>query len=147
MARTLLLLFMKVHVCKGGSMNRNILLVDDEVAFLLPMRKMLHGPGIHVDTAETYEGAMELLQTAHYDAVIADIRLGGILSREGLAILDFIKARSGDTKVIIMTGFGGPDVMKEAYHLQADYYFEKPVSYKTLSLALSELGVMDHENA
>ncbi len=128
-------------------MMRNILLIDDEVAFLLPMRKMLNGPGLHVDTAETHEQAMERLKASHYDAVIADIRLGGILSREGLAILDFIKARDGNTKVIIMTGFGGPDVMKEAYHLQADYYFEKPVSYKTLSLALSELGVMDHENA
>ena len=127
-------------------MNRNILLIDDEVAFLLPMRKMLHGPGIRVDTAETYEKAMELLNAAAYDAVIADIRLGGILSREGLEILDFIKARSGDTKVIIMTGFGGPDVMKEAYRLRADYYFEKPVSYKTLSLALSDLGLMEYEN-
>lgn len=128
-------------------MNRNILLVDDEVAFLLPMRKMLHGPGIRVDTAETYEQAMKLLNATAYDAVIADIRLGGVLSQEGLAILDFIKGNRGSTKVIIMTGFGGPDVMKKAYHLQADYYFEKPVSYKTLSSALSELGVMDHENA
>ena len=127
-------------------MDRNILLIDDEVAFLLPMRKMLNGPGIKVDTAETYEQAMELLKASRYDAVIADVRLGGILSREGLVLLDFIKARSNETKVIIMTGFGGPDVMKEAYDLQADYYFEKPVSYKTLSLALSELGVMDHEN-
>ena len=128
-------------------MDRNILLVDDEVAFLLPMRKMLHGPGVRVDTAETYEQAMEHLQASRYDAVIADVRLGGVLSREGLALLDFIKARDVNTKVIIMTGFGGPDVMKEAYDLQADYYFEKPVSYKTLTLALSELGVMDHENA
>jgi DNA-binding NtrC family response regulator len=127
-------------------MNRNILLIDDEVAFLLPMRKMLHGPGIRVDTAETYEKAMELLNAAAYDAVIADIRLGGILSREGLDILDFIKTSSGDTKVIIMTGFGGPDVMKEAYRLRADYYFEKPVSYKTLTLALSDLGLMEYEN-
>lgn len=126
---------------------KNILLVDDEVAFLLPMRKMLHSRDTHVDTAETYERAMEFLHASHYDAVIADIRLGGILSREGLAILDFIKGRSDNTKVIIMTGFGGPDVMREAYDLQADYYFEKPVSYKTLSLALSELGVTDHENA
>ena len=128
-------------------MIKNILLVDDEVAFLLPMRKMLHGPGTHVDTAETYERAMEFLHGSHYDAVIADVRLGGVMSREGLAILDYIKARDVHTKVIIMTGFGGPDVMKEAYHLQADYYFEKPVSYKTLSLALNELGVMDHANA
>jgi len=79
-----------------------------------------------------------------YDAVIADVRLGGALSREGLAILDFIKARDNDTKVIIMTGYGGPDVMKDAYHLHADYYFEKPVSFRTLSDALNELGLMRH---
>jgi len=126
-------------------MHRNILIVDDEVAFLHPMKKMLNGPRIHVDTADTYEQAMLLVRTIRYDAVIADVRLGGALSREGLAILDFIKARDNYTKVIIMTGYGGPDVMKDAYHLQADFYFEKPVSFKTLSEALNELGILSHE--
>ena len=126
-------------------MHRNILIVDDEIAFLHPMKKMLNGPRIHVDTADTYEQAMLLVRTIRYDAVIADVRLGGALSREGLAILDFIKARDNYTKVIIMTGYGGPDVMKDAYHLQADFYFEKPVSYKTLSEALNELGILSHE--
>ena len=125
-------------------MHRNILIVDDEVAFLHPMKKMLNGPKLHVDTADTYEQAMLLVKTVRYDAVIADIRLGGALSREGLAILDFIKARDNNTKVIIMTGYGGPDVMKAAYHLQADFYFEKPVSFRTLSEALNELGLLGH---
>ena len=125
-------------------MHRNILIVDDEVAFLQPMKKMLNGPRLHVDTADTYDQAMLLMKTVRYDAVIADVRLGGALSREGLAILDFIKARDIDTKVIIMTGYGGPDVMKEAYHLKADYYFEKPVSFRTLSVALNELGLLSH---
>jgi len=125
-------------------MHRNILIVDDEVAFLHPMKKMLNGPRIHVDTADTYEQAMLLVKTIRYDAVIADVRLGGALSREGLAILDFIKTRDNHTKVIIMTGYGGPDVRKDAYHLQADYYFEKPVSFKTLSGALNELGILSH---
>ena len=127
-------------------MHRNILIVDDEVAFLYPMKKMLNGPGLHVDTADTYEQAMLLVKTLRYDAVIADVRLGGALSREGLAILDFIKDRDNDTKVIIMTGYGGPDVMKHAYHLQADYYFEKPVSFRTLSAALNHLGFLSHEH-
>ncbi len=127
-------------------MRRNILIVDDEVAFLYPMKKMLNGPRLHVDTADTFEQAMLLVRTVRYDAVIADVRLGGALSREGLAILDFIKARGNDTKVIIMTGYGGPDVMKDAFHLQADYYFEKPVSFRTLSEALNELGLLSYEH-
>jgi DNA-binding NtrC family response regulator len=108
------------------------------------MKKMLNGPRLHVDTADTYDQAMLLVKTVRYDAVIADVRLGGALSREGLAILDFIKGRDNGTKVIIMTGYGGPDVMKDAYHLQADYYFEKPVSFRTLSEALNALGLLSN---
>lgn len=126
--------------------QRRVLLVDDEVAFLFPMQKMLSGADLQVDTAETYAQAIELLNAGSYDAIIADVRLGGALSREGLAILDHVRSRGSDTRVIIMTGFGGPDVMKDAYDLRADYYFEKPVSFRTLSEALGRLGVMDHEH-
>jgi DNA-binding NtrC family response regulator len=125
-------------------MQRRVLLVDDEVAFLLPMRKMLAGCGLVVDTAETFHEAVALLAAYAYDAVIADVRLGGALSREGLAILDLIRARGTDTRVIIMTGYGGPDVMKDAYELKADCYFEKPVPFRVLSEALDRLGVTDH---
>jgi len=125
-------------------MSRRILLVDDEVAFLLPMKKMLHGPHLQVDTAETFENARALLDRERYDAVVADVRLGGALSRDGLDILDLVRARGTDTKVIIMTGYGGPDVMQDAYQLHADCYFEKPVSYRTLSDALNRLGIMEN---
>ncbi len=124
-------------------MARRILLVDDEVAFLLPMKKMLHGQRLLVDTAATFEEAVDFLGRERYDAVVADVRLGGALSRDGLVILDLVRARCGDTKVIIMTGYGGPDVMREAYELHADCYFEKPVSYRTLSDALNRLGVLE----
>lgn len=122
-------------------MPRRVLLVDDEVAFLLPMKKMLESSGLVVDATETYEQAMHLLTNRRYDAVIADVRLGGVMSQEGMIILDFIKKNLPETHVIIMTGYGGPEIMKEAYRLNAGYYFEKPVSFKKLSEALSELGV------
>jgi DNA-binding NtrC family response regulator len=135
------------QACRSGGqgVQRRVLLVDDEVAFLFPMQKMLSTADLHVDTAETFDRAIELLNTAAYDAIIADVRLGGALSREGLAILDHVRSRGADTRVIIMTGFGGPDVMKDAYDLQADFYFEKPVSFRTLSEALGRLGVVNHE--
>ena len=123
-------------------MYRNILLVDDEVAFLHPMKKMLYGPDRHIDIAETYEEAMTFINARRYDAVIADVRLGGALSRDGLAILGHAKARDSSTKVIMMTGYGGADVINEAFRLRADHYFEKPVSFQRLADALNSLGVM-----
>lgn len=116
--------------------------MDDEPAFLYPMKKMIQMDDVNVDTADTVEKALDLLTGSSYDAVIADVRLGGTLNAEGLTILEFIKARNTDTKVLIMTGYGGPDIMQRSYNGGADYYFEKPVSIKVLSHALSALGVL-----
>jgi DNA-binding NtrC family response regulator len=123
-------------------MAKKLLVVDDEVAFLLALKKLLVEPGIEVDTAETMEDSMFLIEQNAYDAVIADIRLTGVQRKEGLAILDRVKGGGGGTKVIMMTGFGNPDTMQEAYSLGADYYFEKPVSVTVLKGALQKLGII-----
>lgn len=123
-------------------MAKKLLVVDDEVAFLIALRKLLAEPDIEVDTAETMEDSMGLLEINTYDAVIADIRLTGVQRKEGIMILDHVKKNNGDTKVIMMTGFGNPEVMQEAYSLGADFYFEKPVSVSVLKGALQKLGIM-----
>ena len=123
-------------------MAKKLLVVDDEVAFLIALRKLLAEPGIEVDTAETMEDSMGLLEDNVYDAVIADIRLTGVQRKEGILILDHVKKKHNETKVIMMTGFGNPDVMQEAYSLGADFYFEKPVSVSVLKGALQKLGIM-----
>ncbi len=122
--------------------TKRLLVVDDEVAFLIALRKLLSEPGIEVDTAETMEDSMELLENNTYDAVIADIRLTGVQRKEGIQILDHVKKAHNTTKVIMMTGFGNPDVMQEAYSLGADFYFEKPVSVSVLKGALHKLGIV-----
>ncbi|KKL81639.1 hypothetical protein LCGC14_1992750 [marine sediment metagenome] len=122
--------------------TKRLLVVDDEVAFLIALRKLLTEPGIEVDTAETMEDSMGLLESNTYDAVIADIRLTGVQRREGIQILDHVKKTHKATKVIMMTGFGNPEVMQEAYSLGADFYFEKPVSVSVLKGALQKLGIV-----
>ncbi|MCK4911047.1 MAG: response regulator [Thermodesulfovibrionales bacterium] len=123
-------------------MGKRLLVIDDEVAFLIALRKLLAEPEIEVDTAETMEDSMGLLEHNVYDAVIADIRLTGVQHKEGILILDHVKKMHNDTKVIMMTGFGNPEVMQEAYSLGADFYFEKPVSVSVLKGALQKLGIM-----
>ena len=44
--------------------TKRLLVVDDEVAFLIALRKLLTEPGIEVDTAETMEDSMDLLARA-----------------------------------------------------------------------------------
>lgn len=118
------------------------MLVDDEMAFLYPMKRMMQKNNLEIDIADNYEKAVELIEKRFYDAVIADVRLSGSLDTNGLNILSMVKSKSDRTKVLIMTGFGGPDIMKHAYSGGADFYLEKPVSINMISGALASMGVL-----
>ena len=118
-----------------------VLLVDDEHVFLLVLKGFLEQPDLIVDTAETYEEAMSMINMKHYDIVISDIRLTGVLGEEGLAILQYVKQNIPVTKVIIITGYDNAAVMNKARRLGADMYLEKPVSANFLLRAMKNMGL------
>jgi DNA-binding NtrC family response regulator len=117
-----------------------VLVVDDEIAFLLGVKKCLQEPEVSVDVSETFEDAIALINSREYDFVITDIRLTGALSEEGMDILKYLKGYKTGIKVIVITGYGNREVMQKAYSLGADSYFEKPVSANTLLNAMKKLG-------
>jgi len=122
-------------------MPKRILIVDDEPSILLAFSKLLKRPGIDVDTAQTMGAAEALLNQNKYDAAIVDLRLTGVIGEEGLEIIKYIKEITPQTHVILVTGYGSPDVMAKTQALGAAFYFEKPVSGETLRNALASLGV------
>ncbi|OGF65586.1 MAG: hypothetical protein A2Y62_12730 [Candidatus Fischerbacteria bacterium RBG_13_37_8] len=122
-------------------MKKYILIVDDEVGTLLAYKKLLSSATIEVHTAETMEEAEQLLKKQHYAVVIADLRLTGILGREGLELIRYIKELSSDTECILVTAYGSPEIREEAYTLGASHYFEKPVSPAALKEALASLNL------
>jgi len=117
------------------------LIVDDEHVFLLLLKGFLEQPELIVDTAETYEEAISMINMKHYDIVISDIRLTGVLGEEGLAILQYVKENIPITKVIIITGYDNAAVMNKARRLGADMYLEKPVSANFLLRAMKNMGL------
>ncbi|HAK61399.1 MAG TPA: hypothetical protein DCO77_13650 [Nitrospiraceae bacterium] len=121
--------------------KKRILIVDDEAGFLLALKRILQGPELVVDTAETIETAMALLNENAYQVVIADVMLTIMLREEGLEILEYVKEHMPGTKVIILTGYGNQDLMKKAGTLRADLFFEKPVPPHILQNTLKCWGV------
>ena len=123
-------------------MNKKyILIVDDEVGILLAYKKLLQHEQIAIDTATTIEQAEELLKKKHYHVVIADLRLTGILGKEGLELIRYVKEQHLDSECILVTAYGSPEIRQEALSLGASYYFEKPVSGKELKEALESLNI------
>jgi DNA-binding NtrC family response regulator len=120
---------------------KKILIVDDEVDILSNLSRFLKTSGIEVITTTRIEEAEYAIKNTSFDVVIADIRLTGVLGREGLELLPFIQEKSPGTKVIIMTGYGTPEIEKEAYDLGASFYFDKPIDLHRLRAAVEQLGI------
>ncbi len=122
-------------------MGYKVLIVDDEMATAFGLKALLEGPDVEVLTAVNAVSAKRILRSEPISVMLSDIRLSGTLDAEGLDLLQFVKEKCPDTKVILMTGYGDPAIMQKAFNMGASYYFEKPVELNVLSAAIHNLGV------
>lgn len=117
---------------------RKVLIVDDEPTIQLTLTYALRCAGFEVVTASRLESAEAALQRYSFDAVIADIRMSGILGIEGLELLSYIKRRWPRTTVIIMTAYGTEELRKDALERGAACYYDKPVDITDLTNRLKD---------
>ena len=125
---------------------KKILIVDDEEHILVTLGRALKAKGVEVITTTKIEEAEYAIKNATLDLVIADIRLTGVLGREGLELLEYVQENSPDAQTIIMTGYGSPDIEREAYQKGAYYYFDKPIDLRVLKHKLGEMGIYEGGN-
>ncbi len=119
--------------------RERILLVDDDEETLTIFTALIRRLQCHVDAVTSIEAAERLLDAGRYDVVITDLRLTGVLGEEGLEIMQYVKEKNPTTQVILITGFGNPQLMTRAYRLGAACYFEKPVDPARLVGAIQQL--------
>ncbi|MEA2063247.1 MAG: response regulator [Gemmatimonadota bacterium] len=122
-------------------MKKRILMVDDESAILFAYKKILQHPDIVIDAVESREEALSLLQKNSYQAVILDLRLHGSNGEEGFELINTIRDKYCQSKIIMITAYGTPEIKAKAYRLGADYYFEKPISTRIIQNALEDSGI------
>ncbi|HYC61343.1 MAG TPA: response regulator [Thermoanaerobaculia bacterium] len=110
----------------AGEGRIRILIVDDEDLIVLAMRRYFERLGYDVDAAYELEEAQALLAAYRYDLVIADLRLTGIGGVEGLQIVSEVHRRCAETRVILLSAFGTPEIERESYNRGADAFLHKP---------------------
>ncbi len=118
--------------------KKRILIVEDEKQVATTLRRALEHPmggGYEVETCLTAEEAFLALGKDHYNLLIADLRLPGM---DGLELIRRVREKSPDTRVILITAFGTPEVEEEARQLEARY-FTKPFRLHDLVQAAKEL--------
>lgn len=122
-------------------MNYKVLIVDDETATVFGLKALIENDEVEVLTAVSAQAAKKILRSEKVNVVLSDIRLSGTLDAEGLDLLGFVKDKCPEARVILMTGYGDPAIMQQAFDMGASYYFEKPVELQVLSRAIRELGL------
>jgi CheY-like chemotaxis protein len=100
-----------------------ILCVDDEAVILDSFRKILVLDGYCVDTVETGQEALGLIQTHHYDFVFTDLRMPAM---DGLEVVKAVKHMRPDIDVVIITGYATVETAVDCMKQGALDYVQKP---------------------
>ena len=112
-----------------------ILIIDDDDAHRESMVMMLEDEGYEIESAESGEAAIELIDKRFYDLVVTDYKMHGI---DGMELLKLINDRNPLLKVIMVTGFGTFEHAVKAVHLGAIDYIPKPVDPQKLKLVIKQ---------
>jgi CheY-like chemotaxis protein/glycine cleavage system H lipoate-binding protein len=100
-----------------------ILCVDDEQVILDSFRKILVLDGYSVDTVQTGQEALGLLQTHHYDFVFTDLKMPAM---SGMDVTKSVKHIRPDIDVVIITGYASVETAVECMKYGAMDYVQKP---------------------
>lgn len=116
-----------------------VLIVDDEAAILFAYKRLIEREGIGVDSCASFEKAVSMIRVFIYQVIIADLRLSGTDNEDGLEVLRFARDIQPEAKVILVTGYGSPEIRDSALSLGVSHYFEKPVLPGVILAVLMEL--------
>lgn len=116
-----------------------LLLVDDDESLLRLLKIRLQGNNYHVDTAESGDQALKLLDRTPIDVVISDLRMDGI---NGIELFEMIQRQHTGLPVIIITAQGSIQDAVAATQKGVFGFLAKPVNIKELLLLIERaLGV------
>ena len=114
------------NIERGERVLRKLLVVDDEESICFSMSEYFSQHGFKVDTAREMEEAEGLLKKTEYKVIIQDLRLGATRHPDGIEIIKMVHQRNPDTRIVVLTSYGSPEVEAQARNAGADAFLRKP---------------------
>ena len=108
-------------------MPETILVVDDEKNIQVTLARALTLEGWTAETAGGGREALEKIAALPVDAVVMDVRMPDL---DGLEVLRRARESRPGLPVIIMSGHGSIETVRQAFKLGAFDYLEKPITEK-----------------
>ncbi|HVN41988.1 MAG TPA: sigma-54 dependent transcriptional regulator [Steroidobacteraceae bacterium] len=113
-------------------MPDTVLIVDDERNILLTLSRALALDGYATETASGGREALEKIAALPVDVVVMDVKMPDL---DGLTVLERAREARPGLPVVIMSGHGSLETVRQAFKLGAFDYLEKPITEKEKLLA------------
>jgi len=118
-----------------GSVAPHILIMEDDVNLAKGLKMILDEDGYDVDLQHTGHGAIDAMDQADYDLLMADLRLPDI---DGMEVVKQVKDTRPKTEVIVMTGYATSELAVDAMKLGARDFLAKPFTEEQIKTAIDE---------
>ena len=120
-----------------GMADRNLLIVEDDKAFLERLARAMEARGFIVRTSDTVADALAQITRAAPAFAVVDLRLG---DGNGLDVVSALKRQRPDARAIVLTGYGNIATAVTAVKLGAVDYLAKPADADDVVNALLATG-------
>ncbi|HAO99911.1 MAG TPA: hypothetical protein DCQ83_07690, partial [Fibrobacteres bacterium] len=116
------------------TMQKKLLIVDDEQSILDSLTRALNGQGYELLTSPDPLKALELVKTETPPVVITDLKMPGM---DGLALLEQIKSVNPHIQVVVITGHGSIDEAVSAMKKGAYDFIPKPFNRQEITAVVN----------
>ena len=115
----------------GRKTPRHVLVVDDEPLIRWSISETLLGLGLEVDQAGDAASALRLITASPhgFDVILLDLRLPDM---RDLSLMGTVRQLQPEASVILMTAFGGDELVEHARTLGAVTVLHKPFALATM---------------
>jgi DNA-binding response OmpR family regulator len=119
-----------------------LLIVDDEPSFLLPLAEVLEEEGYVVSTAADGREAIDQLTNASFNVILTDLKMPHV---DGLEVMAAARELQPDALLILMTAYGSLQTAVAALRYGAFDYLLKPIPIEEIlaSIGRAEALLVD----
>ncbi|MCB0294338.1 MAG: response regulator, partial [Calditrichaeota bacterium] len=110
-----------------------ILVVDDDYASRLMLKKALEQYSYDVTLCSNGTDALNLLREQRFDLVLTDLIMQGI---SGIDLLEKVRELESDIATILLTGHASIETAVQAVRLGANDYLLKPINLEELQIRI-----------
>lgn len=120
---------------------KHILLVEDDRGMREVLSDILTEEGFAITTAENGKLALEELAKQNFDLILTDLKMPQM---NGMEFLEYVEKNHPETKVIVITAYGGNDSYRQAKYLGAFEFLSKSIRAEELKKIIN--GVINRQN-